>query len=343
MKLQDILGTEQRYDVNAIASDQELTRQIQVILINLTLLDPPSDGSFGQKSTAALHRFQTLMECEEPGFLGAKTAKKLIETKREQLPTDVPVLKITQETILKLRPVTSSQLTETEKKGVKSGQEFKLIAYEPLRGHIRVAFRGNEFGEQSIWYVFDQHGEIYQGKNLVYPKPRPKSIKLANFPYKSQLDNFYNPTGSCNVTSIAMCLQYLGIPRRTSGGQFEDELYEYAIKKGYSRWSPYDLAKIVKDYGAKDFFSDRATLEELQDWLADGKPAVLHGYFTAFGHVMPVVGYDEKNLLVHDPYGEWFPSGYRTDLNGAYLPYSYNLIRRVCMPDGNFWVHFITT
>ncbi|MEL0590685.1 MAG: C39 family peptidase [Planktothrix rubescens PR222] len=343
MKLQDILGTEQRYDVKVITSDQDLARQIQVILINLTLLDPPSDGSFGQKSTAALHRFQTLMECEEPGFLGARTAKKLIETKREQLPTDVPVLKITQETILKLRPVTSSQLSEAEKKGIKAGQEFKLIAYEPLRGHIRVAFRGNEFGEQSIWYVFDQHAEIYQGKNLIYPKPRPKSIKLANFPYKSQLDNFYNPTGSCNVTSIAMCLQYLGIPRRTSGGQFEDELYEYAIKKGYSRWSPYDLAKIVKDYGAKDFFSERATLEELQDWLADGKPAVIHGYFTSFGHIMPVVGYDEKGLLVHDPYGEWFPSGYRTDLSGAYLPYSYNLIRRVCMPDGNFWVHFIST
>lgn len=40
MKLQDILGTEQRYDVKVITSDQDLARQIQVILINLTLLDP---------------------------------------------------------------------------------------------------------------------------------------------------------------------------------------------------------------------------------------------------------------------------------------------------------------
>ncbi|MBD2485171.1 C39 family peptidase [Planktothrix sp. FACHB-1365] len=343
MKLQDILGTEQRYDIKAISTDEELTRQIQVILINLTLLDPPADGKFGPKSTAALHRFQTLMECGEPGFLGLKTAKKLIETKREEISSDVLILKITKETILKLRPVASSQLSDAEKQGVKAGQEFKLLAYEPLRGHIRVAFRADEFGEQSVWYVFDQHAEIYQGKDLVCPKPRPQSIKLANFPYRSQLDNYYNPTGSCNVTSIAMCLQYLGVRRRTSGGQFEDELYEYALQKGYSRWSPYDLAKIVKDYGAKDYFAERATMEELQDWLADGKPAVIHGYFTSFGHVMPVVGYDEKGLLVHDPYGEWFSSGYRTDLSGAYLRYSYPLIRRVCMPDGDFWVHFITT
>lgn len=342
MKLQDFLGTDKRYDVKEISEDEELTRQIQVILISLTLLNPPADGKFGPKSTAALHRFQTLMDCGEPGFLGTKTAKSLIETKPEQIPTDVLILKITKETLLKIRPVSSSQLSDKEKQGIKAGQEFKLLAYEPLRGHIRVAFRENIFGEEAIWYVFDEHAEIHQGKNLVYPKPRPKSFKLQNFPYKPQTDNYFNPTGSCNVTSIAMCMQYLGVPRRKSYGQFEDELYEYAIDRGYSRWSPYDLAKIVKDYGAKDYFTERATLEELQDWIADGKPAVIHGYFTAFGHIMPVVGFDEKGLLVHDPYGEWFSSGYRTDLSGAYLRYSYALIRRVCMPDGDFWVHFIT-
>ncbi|NEN93768.1 MAG: peptidoglycan-binding protein, partial [Okeania sp. SIO3H1] len=30
------------------------------------------------------------------------------------------------------------------------------------------------------------------------------------------------------------------------------------------------------------------------------------------------------------------------DLSGAYLHYSYRLIRNVCMPDGSFWVHFIS-
>jgi len=34
MKLQDLVGTDQRYDVKAIAADEELTRQIQTLVIN---------------------------------------------------------------------------------------------------------------------------------------------------------------------------------------------------------------------------------------------------------------------------------------------------------------------
>lgn len=342
MKLQDILQADKRYDVKMIAEDEELTRQIQVLLIGLNLLEAPADGIYGPKTTAALHRFQTLTECGEPGFLGPKTAKKLIEAKAETLPIDIPILKITKETILKLRPVPASELSDNEKQGMKAPQEFQLLAFEPIRNHIRVAFRSETFKEQSVWYIYDQHGEVHQNNKIVFPPIRPKVFKLQNFAYKSQLDNWYNPTGSCNVTSIAMCLQYLGVPRRGSSGQFEDELYQYALNMGYSRWSPYDLAKIVRDYGAKDYFTENGNLEDIQDWLISGQPVVIHGYFTAFGHIMPVVGYDEKGLIVHDPYGEWFPSGYRTDLSGAYLTYSYALIRRTCMPDGDFWVHFIS-
>jgi hypothetical protein len=342
MKLQDIVGTDQRYDIKAIAADEELTRQIQTILVNLGLLDPPVDGKFGSLSTAALHRFQTLMECGEPGYLATNTAQMLITTKPEELPNPALVLKITQETILKLRPVQSSELSESERQGMKAEQSFSLIAFEPVRGHVRVAFRGQSFQDQSIWYIFEKHAEIYEGSKLVCPKIRQKKVLLDSFPYKPQTDNFFNPTGACNVTSMAMCLAYYNMPRRKSYGQFEDELYEYAIQRGYSRWSPYDLAKIVRDYGCKDYFTEKGDMDDLKDWLAEGKPCVIHGYFTAFGHIMPVVGYDDSGLIVHDPYGEWFSSGYRTDLSGAYLRYSYGLIRRTCMPDGDFWVHFIS-
>lgn len=342
MKLQDFLGTNRKYDVKSIDNDQELSRQIQAILIGLNLLDPPVDGIFGPKSTAALHRFQTLMECKEPGFLGAITAKMLIETRPDQIQVDIPVLKIVKNTILKLRPVQSSQLNDSEKHNIKLGEELTLLAFEPMRDHIRISLRRESIKNQSVWYIYEKHAEIYQGKNLVYPKILPKRVRLNNFPYKSQMDNWYNPTGSCNVTSMAMCLAYYKKPRRVSSGQFEDELYEYALNRGYSRWSPYDLAKIVREYGCKDYFTEKATLDELKQWLAEGKPTVIHGYFTSFGHIMPVVGYDELGLIVHDPFGEWFSSGYRTDLSGAYLHYSYGLIRRTCMPDGNFWVHFIS-
>lgn len=92
MKLQDFIGKDLKYSMEGIASDKELATQIQVLLIGLGLLEPPADGKFGPISTAALKKFQTLMKINEPEQLGSETAKKLIETKPEELPT--PPLKL---------------------------------------------------------------------------------------------------------------------------------------------------------------------------------------------------------------------------------------------------------
>lgn len=342
MKLQNFLGTTNKYDWKQIAADQELTRQIQQRLIDLNLLKPPIDGKFGPVSTAALQRFQKLMQCQETGFLGAKTAEKLIETKQQDIVFPPPVLKVIQDTFFKARPLQSSTLSESEKQKIEAGTVLELIAFEFVRDHLRITLRKDSFKNSKIWYVYKPDIQVLREGIVIYPKPKPQSLKLPNFPYKSQLDNFYNPTGACNVTSMAMCLQFLGKSRRDNIGQFEDELYEYTLNKGLSRWNPYDLAKLVEDYGAKDLFKENAVIEEVQDWLTDGKPAVIHGYFTTFGHIMPVVGYDGIGFYVNDPYGEWFSSGYDKSASGAYLHYSYDLIRRVCMADGDFWVHFIS-
>jgi len=247
-------------------------------------------------------------------------------------------------TVFKQRPLQSTDLDESEKYVVEAGREFSIDTFTEERRHLRFALGDGPIEGFDIWYGFEEHVEITGNAkgpdNLLYPKPRPRAIKL-EVPYLSQLDNFENPTGSCNVTSLAMCLKYFRVPQRTRAAQFEDELYRYAIANGYSRHSPYDLAKIMNDYGCKDDFRVTATISQVKDWLADRKPAIVHGYFTSFGHIIVLVGYDERGFYVHDPYGEWFASGYRTDLPGAYLHYSYRLIEDVCIPDGNFWVHFV--
>ncbi|MEG4507560.1 peptidoglycan-binding domain-containing protein [Microcoleus sp. F6_B4] len=116
MKLQNIVGTNKKLDVKAIAVDKELTRQIQIRLIDLGLLDPPANGIFGPVSTAALNRFHKLIQCtDEPGFIGAKTAEKLIEAKRSDLKFPPPVLKIVKETFLKARPIDALNLSDAEK------------------------------------------------------------------------------------------------------------------------------------------------------------------------------------------------------------------------------------
>jgi len=353
VKLQDFLRTNLRYDYQDIAADTDLSRQIQVRLIDMGLLEPPADGLFGPISSAALDRFQSLMKSNEPGYLGAVTAKQIIETKRSDLPGNRPKLTVLRDTVFKARPLQSSILPEPEKQLVASGRSFELIDANPAeRKHVRVTLRNEQFPKlhadgkvepSKIWYVFREHAkfENLETAGLTPPKAPPKTVRL-DVPYKSQLDNWYNPTGSCNVTSLAMCMQYLNIPRRDNIGQYEDELYEYALYRGLSRHDPYDLAKIVRDYGGKDTFRENATIEEAKAWLAGGNPAVIHGYFTAFGHIIVLVGYNDRGFIVHDPYGEWFSTGYRTDLSGAFKTYSYNLIRRTCIPDGNFWVHFIS-
>lgn len=176
----------------------------------------------------------------------------------------------------------------------------------------------------------------------------PPLVKL-DVPYKSQLDNQQNPFGSCNVTAMSMCLEFLGAKRLGEEGQFEDELYNYMLFHGLNRHSPHDLAKVVRHYKKNDSFKTDATIDEVKAWLAAGNPTVIHGYFTRFGHIVTAIGYDDtrsrlglKNgFVVHDPYGEWFSTGYRTDKSGAFLNYSYDLISQVCIPDGQFWVHFL--
>jgi hypothetical protein len=174
-------------------------------------------------------------------------------------------------------------------------------------------------------------------------------VKVRNeIPYRNQRNNLLNPDGACNVTSLAMCLLHQGVKPRQPDRypQFEDELYEYAELNGYNRHLGEDLALIANDYGVVDRFTRTATMERLKAHLASGKPAIVHGYFTTFGHIIVIAGYDEKGLIVHDPYGEWHGWGYDRNnaanfTKGKFLHYSYGMIEATCMTGDEFWVHFV--
>jgi uncharacterized protein YvpB len=253
-------------------------------------------------------------------------------------------IKILNNTAFKRRPIQSTALPDDQRHFIEAGKEFEVHSYVIERDHIRVALAKDNIKGINTWYAYIGHVQILRDGKVSFPPTVPKTVKL-NIPYFSQLDNEENPTGSCNVTSLAMCLTYLGAKRNPSYSQFaqfEDELYNYALDNDLSRHDPHDLAVIVEAYGCRDDFRTNATIDEVKAWLAAGKPIVTHGYFTSFGHIVVLTGFDDRGFLVHDPYGEWTSSGYRTDLSGKYVNYSYNLIRNVCIPDGSFWVHFIS-
>lgn len=360
MKLIEFADANLRYESGAISQDSELGQIIQNLLIELGLLAAIEDP-FGPRAMAALNRFQRQHDIYEPEFLGPQTAAKLLEVAEFGAQSRAPImtLEAIQNTILKLRPLDSQSLEEPEKYSFSAGSTLELTDFEPERKHLKLTL-GQELQGSSVWYAFSEHVRTIGGEEVVIEPPPadekpaiastepPSSVKL-NIPYKSQRDNYNNPDGSCNVTSLAMCLEFLGIARkRSSVGQLEDELYEYALNNNLSRHSPYDLAKIVQDYGARDAFDSHSSIEAAKSWLAAGNPAVIHGYFTSFGHIVVLVGYDDKGFIVHDPYGEWYSDGYdrnalgSSDAKGKFLNYSYGLIERTCCTDNQFWVHFIS-
>jgi hypothetical protein len=88
MRLQTVYNSDLKLGTDAIAADKELATQVQGALIWVGLLSPPADGLFGPISSAALLEFQDIFNnilSGERGFLGKKTAEKIIETSPEEV------------------------------------------------------------------------------------------------------------------------------------------------------------------------------------------------------------------------------------------------------------------
>jgi hypothetical protein len=237
---------------------------------------------------------------------------------------------IKHDTIFKNIPDLSSKIPKDPKyqQTVKAGQRLEIKTWtQAAHNHYKVEL-SHPLNGLFDWFIYADDVQI-----------ESNSVKL-KVPYKQQLDNYNNPYGSCNVTSLAMCFQFKGV-MGNGNGQLEDQLYEYMESSGLSRHSPNDLALVAGHYGVKDSFTEFGTIERCQEHLSNGNPCIVHGWFTQSGHIIVLVGYDENGFIVHDPYGEWHSDGYDTSASGEYLHYSYKMIRELCFEGETFWVHYI--
>ncbi|NJL91449.1 MAG: C39 family peptidase [Coleofasciculaceae cyanobacterium SM2_1_6] len=257
------------------------------------------------------------------------------------------LLKITQSATLKIKPVDPQELADHEKFVLPFPKTCSLhsFVFDRATNHLKVAFLFDSFNGRNTWYLEAEGVELFDRDTPLnfqqLPPEKPATHDLP-IPYFSQLDNLYNPTGSCNVTSIAMSLYYLGLRSQDPDTQLEDELYRYCLDHQLSRHDPLDLAQVVRDYGYADDFQAEAKWAEVKTWLLQGNPIVVHGYFTNFGHIIVIRGFNQQGWIVNDPYGLWTESGYDTNASGEGLLYSYAMMKQICGDDGDLWIHYIS-
>jgi hypothetical protein len=262
-------------------------------------------------------------------------------------------LTVLQNTTFKQYTQDSSRLKPSDVAEVLAGQSFEIHSWKTAgRSHYKVALIEETLGDppRNTWYVYAPHVRLLSSQNKppkFEPRPTPSlpgilpRRKLLNVPHKGQLDNALNPKGACNVTCFAMVMNYFQLPGKTNAVQLEDELYRYMTANRLSRHEPEDLVTMARAYGLRSDFTTRATLRDIRKAISLGQPCIIHGYFTSFGHIITIKGYDERGFIVNDPFGEWTKDGYYKGNFGGGLHYSNNLIQSKCSPEGSdfIWLH----
>ena len=135
-------------------------------------------------------------------------------------------------------------------------------------------------------------------------------------PYFYQYANSYHPSASCQNTSIAMVLKWAGWSGTpdTITARFGKDLAQ----------SPAGLASVFNQLAEESGLSARlqartsGSISGLRGLLAEGKPVIVHGYLTSYGHVVVATGFDGNQYTVNDPAGRWAQTW-----KGGY-PYGWN-------------------
>ena len=256
--------------------------------------------------------------------------------------------------------------------GVKSNMTLRSVVYEvdgwvisesndPESG-FSTSYTFNTSGKRIMKATgFDHYGNFVATTTkefeLVIPQVdhgnqpgQTTSQNPARVPYYYQYNNGLYPSASCQNTSIAMVLGFLG------ANIHPDEITrEFTKDRAQSVHGLRDVFNtLARRYGVQEIYSTReGTLAQLKASLDRGKPAIIHGYFTGYGHVVVVTGYDAGGYYVNDPAGTWsqvfqggYPNAWNESTQGKGIYYSRDAFERaVATYDGrtftNLDVHLL--
>jgi len=136
-----------------------------------------------------------------------------------------------------------------------------------------------------------------------------------------------------------------------------------SCQAGEMAGSPSVMGRYLRSRVKSYQFNATGSLNDICEFLQkpEGRMIITHGWFTASGHVISIVGVDKKGFIVDDPYGEFsFPLWQYIRPVGNDRLYPYTGIYAACvaggcivsakaiyarrelqMDFGNAWVHFI--
>ena len=168
---------------------------------------------------------------------------------------------------------------------------------------------------------------------------------IQTLPYYNQYYNENKGWATCQNTSVAMVLSY-----------YESSIHPDTIYRDWGKdyaQSPSGLNAVYSSYATRSniITYTNASPEELKAALSSGYVAIVHGYFTGFGHVLVVRGYENGRYYVNDPAGKWaecFKCGYSStnDLNGK-TSYSESAFDAAVFTSDGYsylpgWIHLIS-
>lgn len=226
--------------------------------------------------------------------------------------TDVPIEnidsgKLTPEVIVAKGDTFSTVGTSCANGCIWSGYAVSMDAQEATDSCSGIPCACVEDG--NIWSACEteqESGEIPED----YPEPESQ-LTASGVPYFFQYSNRLHPGSSCQNTSVAMVLAYLGWQ-----GVPDDITTSWG--KDYAQ-SPHNLSDMFNTISSVEGLSGRlvtnisGSLVEFRSQAMAGEVLIVHGYFTGYGHVLVVTGFDGINYTANDPAGEWrgtFRGGY---------------------------------
>ena len=202
-----------------------------------------------------------------------------------------------------------------------------LLGEATARDNFELTYQFSQTGQRTIQAsALDATGAV-RGEHRklidIQPQRRQETETRSTVPYFNQFNNALYPGSTCQNTSIAMVLGYLGwrgIP---------DDLTRSHGKR--MAQNPAGLASLFNIYADQNGLSKRLTpvtngsLSGLKSALDQGHPVIIHGFFTSYGHVLVVLDYDANGYFVNDPAGRWsevFKGGYTSYGSGKGVYYS---------------------